>query len=275
MQNVLKIGEFAQVSQVSIATLRHYEKLGLFKPAVLDPDTGYRYYALDQMSYLNRILVLKELGFSLEQIAYLIKEGISLERMRGMFQLRQAQIQQMIETEQARLTRIAAHLYHIEQEGKMPTYEIVPKNVDQLFVASLRATVPVVGGIDHSFRKIEAYLRSHTIFPASPSLLLLYSRSVEREEGLYIDVEAAIPISNSPPDNEQITVRTLAGGLMASTIHTGQDLFLGMAHASLYRWINDNGYRIVAPPRQIRLRHEEGLDPAEYITEVQFPIAGK
>jgi DNA-binding transcriptional MerR regulator len=52
-RTVLKIGEFARVGQVSIATLRHYEKAGLLKPAVLDPDTGYRYYSLDQLPRLN------------------------------------------------------------------------------------------------------------------------------------------------------------------------------------------------------------------------------
>jgi len=70
-RTVLKIGEFARVNQVSIATLRHYEKSGLLKPLELDPDTGYRYYSLDQLPRLNRILALKELGFSLEQIAQL------------------------------------------------------------------------------------------------------------------------------------------------------------------------------------------------------------
>lgn len=47
-KRMLKIGEFAQVGQVSIATLRHYDQLGLLKPSSLDPDSGYRYYSLDQ-----------------------------------------------------------------------------------------------------------------------------------------------------------------------------------------------------------------------------------
>ena len=65
----LKIGEFARVGQVTIATLRHYDQCSLLKPNTLDPETGYRYYTLDQLARLNRILALKELGFPLEQIA--------------------------------------------------------------------------------------------------------------------------------------------------------------------------------------------------------------
>ncbi|MDQ2904187.1 MAG: MerR family transcriptional regulator [Ktedonobacteraceae bacterium] len=60
---LFRIGEFARVGQVSVATLRHYEKFGLLTPHTLDPDSGYRYYTLDQLARLHRILALKELGF--------------------------------------------------------------------------------------------------------------------------------------------------------------------------------------------------------------------
>src|SRR5215467_16015235 len=98
-RSVLKIGEFARVGEVSIATLRHYDQCGLLKPNAQDPDTGYRYYSLDQLPRLNRILALKELGFSLEQIAHLLEEGLSLEQLQGMFKLKQAQTQHVIDIE--------------------------------------------------------------------------------------------------------------------------------------------------------------------------------
>src|SRR5258708_15566586 len=131
---ILKIGEFARVGQVSIATLRYYDQYGLLKPNALDPDTGYRYYSLDQLPRLNRILALKELDFPLEQIARLLEEDLSLEQLRGMFTLKQAQTQQLINTEQARLTRLAARIRQIEQEGKMPTYDVILKQVNPLLV---------------------------------------------------------------------------------------------------------------------------------------------
>ena len=65
---MLKIGEFSRLAQVSTKTLRHYDQCGLFRPAWIDRFTGYRYYTLSQLPQLNRILTLKDLGFSLEQI---------------------------------------------------------------------------------------------------------------------------------------------------------------------------------------------------------------
>ena len=61
------------LAQTSVRMLRHYDKLGLLEPSYTDKFTGYRYYTLQQLPRLNRILALKELGFSLDQIARLLR----------------------------------------------------------------------------------------------------------------------------------------------------------------------------------------------------------
>ena len=271
---MLKIGEFAHIGQVSIATLRHYDQYGLLKPAVLDQETGYRYYTLDQLPRLNRILALKDLGFPLEQITQLLENDLSFEQLQGMFKLQQAQTQRMIDTEQARLARIAARLCQIEQEGKMPIYEVLLKQVDDLHIASIRATIPLPlqSNIQRLYGILHAYLDQQHMSHTQPSILLLHSRSEQRDDGLYIDAEAAIPLSTMLSGNEQIGVRTLPGGLIASTVHTGDDLSTGQAHAALYRWMKDNAYRIIAPPRQVHLQRGEHMRADQYVTEVQFPV---
>ncbi len=238
----------------------------------LDPETGYRYYTLDQLPRLNRILALKDLGFPLEQIAQFIENDLSLDQLQGMFKLKQAQTQQMIDTEQARLTRIAARLNQIEQEGKMPVYEVLLKEVVATRIASIREIVPLPGGFKRLYAIINAYLDQHHVQHMQPPLLLLHSRSVQRDDGLYIDAEAAIPLSTELPGNEQISIRTLPAGLMASTIHTGNDLSLGQAYAALYRWIKNNDYKVISPPRLVYLQRGEQMPPDQYVTEVQFPV---
>ena len=64
----LKIGEFSQMMQVTIKTLRHYEQKGLLLPDEVDEWTGYRYYSIDQMQKLQSIRDLQRLGFSLDEI---------------------------------------------------------------------------------------------------------------------------------------------------------------------------------------------------------------
>ena len=268
----LKIGEFARVGQVSIATLRHYDQCGLLKPNALDPDTGYRYYSLDQLARLNRILALKDLGFPLEQITRLLEEDLSMDQLRGMFTLKQAQTQHLIDTEQARLRRIAARLRQIEQEGIMPAYEVILKQVDPLLVASIRAIIPMGEDLGQSFATIDTYLDQQSVQHAQPVILLLHSRYEWHDDGMAIDVETAVPLPTALPGNEQISIRTLPGGLMACTVHIGDDLSIGRAHAALSRWVKDNGYQIIGPPRQVHLQRAEHLDPGQYVTEMQIPV---
>jgi DNA-binding transcriptional MerR regulator len=273
--NMLKIGEFARIGQVSIVTLRHYDQCGLLKPSALDPNTGYRYYSLDQLSRLHRIVALKDLGFPLEQIAQLLEDDLSLEQLKGMFKLKQAQIQQSIDLEQARLRHIAARLRQIEQEGTMSVYDVRLKQVEPLLVATVRKLFSPEDDLRQPYETISAYLDQqgieHAQYPQS-DMQLWHSRYELHDEGIYADIEIAVPLSTSLPDNEQITVRTLPGGLMACIVHTGHPLSLGPAWMTLRRWIQDNEYRYAGPPRYLHLQHTEHLEPGQYVTEVQVPV---
>jgi DNA-binding transcriptional MerR regulator len=95
--------------------LRHYARLGLLKPLWTDRFTGYRYYSREQLSRLNRIMALKDLSFTLEQIGQVLPEEMSLDELRGMLRLKQAELAQHIRETQARLVRIEERLRRIEQ----------------------------------------------------------------------------------------------------------------------------------------------------------------
>ena len=271
---MLKIGEFARIGQVSVATLRHYEKSGLLKPIALDYDTGYRYYSLDQLPRLNRILALKDLGFSLEQIARLLEENLDLSQLRGMFTLKQAQTQQLIDTERARLARIAARLQQIEQEGIMPTYDVRLKEVEPMLAASVRELIPLGEKLGRSYTKLTAYLGQQHVQHAELFMLLLHSRYEWHDDSLAIDVETVVPVSTVLPDSEEVSTRTLPGGWVVSTVHTGSDLSFGQAFLALHGWVQENGYQVAGGPRLVYLQRREDLDISQYVTEVQIPVTG-
>ena len=73
---MLKIEDLARIAQVSIKTLRYYARLGLLRPAWIDRFTGYRYDQPEQLARLHRILALKDLGLSLEQIRQLLARDL-------------------------------------------------------------------------------------------------------------------------------------------------------------------------------------------------------
>src|SRR5512147_2593801 len=139
---MIRIGDFSKLSRVSVKALRYYDEMGLLKPVSVDRFTGYRLYEYSQLSDLNRILALKELGFSLEEIGRLLGDGLSLEQMRGMLKLRETEARQRLREEAERLERIESQLRQIEQEEAMSRYDVVIKNTDEIKIASVRDVVP-------------------------------------------------------------------------------------------------------------------------------------
>src|SRR5512138_787021 len=132
---MFRIGEFSQIARVTIDTLRHYDELGLLKPAKVDPFTGYRYYSARQLMPLNRILALKEVGFSLEEIARILREQLTGEQLRGMLKAQFVRAESDILSAQLRQERILARLHSLESEETMPAYEVTLKPVEKQTVA--------------------------------------------------------------------------------------------------------------------------------------------
>ncbi len=76
-----QIGQFSKIFRITPKTLRHYDEIGLFKPARNDSFTGYRYYSSEQFSQLNTILALKDMGLSLPEIKRIINHPERIEQL--------------------------------------------------------------------------------------------------------------------------------------------------------------------------------------------------
>ncbi|MCU0534656.1 MAG: MerR family transcriptional regulator [Hydrococcus sp. Prado102] len=271
---MLKISDFAQLSRISSKTLRLYDRMGLLKPAAIDNFTGYRYYSTAQLPRLNRILVLKELGFSLEQIVRLLDENISLDEIRGMLRLKQFEIQQRLEEDRIRLMRIEMRLQEIEQEGKMPEYEIVLKSVESQLVATALGVIPNYqdcGEIfDRLFDRAYEYVYRHGIKKVGCGIAIYHDTRLRDRD---IPVEAAAPIYEKIKSDEQVWVYELPGiEKMACAIHRGSFATLGQAYNALLGWVEKNGYQIVGSTREVYLQYERGGNQSQYVTEVQVPV---
>ena len=137
---MFSIGEFARLGGVSVRTLRHYDEIGLLRPATVDPDTGYRGYTADQLGPLNRIVALKELGLSLAEAGRLLA-GITVDELRGMLILRRAQLERELDVHRNQLLGVEARLRYIAREGAMPADDIVVKTIPATGVVVDRKSV--------------------------------------------------------------------------------------------------------------------------------------
>src|SRR5262245_57914381 len=103
---MFRIGDFSRLSQVSVKALRFYDEVGLLKPTFVDRATGYRYYSANLLLRLNRILVFKELGFSLDEIAMLLAGEPPVDQMQTMLRDKRADLKHRIDRAQAQLAQV-------------------------------------------------------------------------------------------------------------------------------------------------------------------------
>ena len=271
---MLKIRDFARLAEVSMTTLRYYDEIGLLKPIYVDPETGYRFYTMDQLPHLHRILALKELGLGLTQIIEILDEGISPEALQGMLRLRKAQLQQHMQAEQEQLVRLDARLLSLEQGSCLPVYEVVLKAVKPITGVSLHLTTTDLAYQAGESDAIGAILKHYGVKPID-SLLVLHAES--EDENILSSLEMVAPVERK--DTSALITRS-EGRLkmcelptvpqMASTFHHGPPSLVMPAYQALGVWMENNAYTIVGPRRKICLRWGDHLDDA--LIEIQFPV---
>jgi DNA-binding transcriptional MerR regulator len=268
------IGEFARHGRVSVRMLRHYDSTGLLRPARVDPASGYRFYAAGQLARLNRIIALKDLGFSLDQVRAMLDDQVSAEQLRGMLRLRQAELQSRLTADTARLAQVEARLQIIEREGTMPTDDIQVKRIPAVRVAELSATAASLepAAITPVIRPLYAELGSRLgqarLTPAGPAIAYYE----DGPDGDSVVVHATLPVNAEPGDGHDFAIVDLPAIQQAATVvHRGSMDNVMATLQVLAGWIEDNGYRASGYPREFYLECPE--DTAQWVTELQEPIA--
>lgn len=281
---MFKIGDFSKLAQVSVKTLRYYAQLGLLEPVWVDRFSGYRYYTLEQLPRLNRILALKDLGFSLEQIQHMLRQDLAASELRGMLRLKQAELEQQLQDEQMRLSRIQARLRQIDQEGRLPVYDVVLKQIAPQRVVGLREVVADIFQVQGLFARLQNTLgaygtgqdvrRAPLVAPMAMPLAIYYDADYHERD---IDVEAALPVASHLPVSDRLVLHELpAVESMACAVHPGGPDGLADASRLLLTWVEENGYRIAGPSRDVYLQSALLGEPVESpVAEVQLPVQKK
>lgn len=281
---MFRIGEFSRFSRVSVKMLRHYDALGLLTPARVDPRNNYRYYSAGQLPRLQRIVALKDLGFSLDQIGVILDGELSLEQLRRMLTLRRAELAQQMRETEAQITQTEARLMQLEQAQTAPRYDVVLRAVSPQQMAGIRQPLTVDGEtVPALFEELEAYVAQHKARAPLPPLMLYHDAEFPEEAE---DVEVLVPVHKALPQNNRVTLRELPGHeQMACLVHTGRYEGLPHAFSVLLRWIEANQLAVVGPTRELYLRFGADQEAytlpdvyvtendAEFVTELQIPVA--
>ncbi|MFH9751710.1 MerR family transcriptional regulator [Streptomyces griseus] len=270
------IGDFARYGRVSPRMLRHYDAIGLLHPDRTDPATGYRRYGAAQLGRLNRIIALKDLGFTLQQVGAVLDEQVGPEELRGMLRLRRAELAEAVAAASTRLARVEARLRSIESEGRMPADDVVIKTVPAVRVAELTGTAasyqpedigPVIGPL---YERLFPLLEGAGLRPTGPGIARYEDAP---GGGGAITVHAGVTVSAPAGAVGETGVRVveLPPFEAATIVHRGaMDDVLPTAH-TLARWLDANGYRSTGYTREVNL--ECPADRSAWVTELQEPVA--
>ncbi len=281
-QGMYKIGDFSQLGQVSVRMLRHYDKLNLLKPGRVDDWTGYRYYTLDQLPRLHRIMALKDLGLSLEQVGQLLDDPHSDGRLQTMLRERQQAIAQQVAEEQARLARVSARLQQIEHLHDPIPYEVALKELPRHHVAAIREVVPHVSQMGEVRDRMLRYLYRRLVdygLEAGMELAVYHLRAYTETD---IDMSLAVetpPGTQLPAAETVLQAYHLPGApLAASIVYKGSMWHIPDVVVGLYRWLGMNGYASAGAYREVHLFGREldlfaGDRPEEAVFEILVPVA--
>lgn len=258
------ISEFARLGQVSVRMLRHYDAIGLLSPDRVESGSGYRSYSPDQLHVLNRIVALKDLGFTLEQVGRMLHDHLDVGELRGMLRLRRAELEHQARAVETRLAAVEIRLRMIEKEATM-SQDYVVKTVAATRLVARTATVDpdrLGEHIEPMFDAVGAALRHICGSLSTP--IATYS---ETETGM--DVAAGYAYAGPPPEDTEAI--ELPEAIAVCGVHLGPMKRIQESWQDLHRWVVNNGYNFAGPSREFYVRAESD-DQADWVIELQQPV---
>jgi DNA-binding transcriptional MerR regulator len=291
---MLRIGDFASLTGVTIETLRHYDRIDLFKPSFTDPATNHRFYTLEQLPSMYRILALKRLGLSLAEIEHLLQKPLSDEEIRGMLRLREAELAAAIDEQQQQLTELRSWMKAIESQQFPATYNVVVRPIEARRVALLPITRQQGPTMLAVFRHLQGQLEERGVKRGNP--LTVYDLST-RQAGKAEDSRFLFKLSDggdlyyrdiptiqryaafvlesplAPDESHPFELMTLPEDpQVATVIHQGSVPDGLAATLALAAWIQANGYLVLTRVYEVFRRFVEHKHHPDNMVELQFPI---
>lgn len=268
------IGEFAAFGRVSVRMLRHYDAVGLLRPARVDERSGYRFYSNAQLRDLLRIVELRGLGCGLDEIAVVLEADDEREVMRDLLVRRAAELEASVAADRARLARIGERLRILEGEHTMSA-PIEYRPIEAVTVYAVEGRAPGAGPenvspvIDPLLERLTGSLRAAGRELIEPGIFWYDDIEGSEELGVHVSFTA----DPQPQAGEGYDVVELPAVPLAAVVtHRGDMPSIGESYDLLMNGLIDDGYRMVGPCREVYLEADDDLPQSQWVTELQVPV---
>lgn len=267
----LKIGEFSQLMQVTVKTLRHYESKGLLMPEQVDEWTGYRYYGLNQMQRLNDIRQMQGLGFSLEEIKELLEDELhtpTVEQLEAKLEATELQLK-LLSQRYDRLVMLRDSRKNIKT---MEKFKI--QSLPEIIVASHREVIPNYDALGPlCYMKIGPAMQAAGCKCTSPGYCFTIDHNKEYKTE-NVDIEYCEQIEELLPDTPFLTFKKLpAIDNVLCVKHIGPYDRFYETFTEAVSYLESKNMRIAGDPR---FSYIDGAwnqeDPEKWVSVIQIPV---
>ena len=268
------IGEFSRLGAISIRMLRHYDEIGLLNPARVDPVTGYREYSIAQLRDLNRIVALRELGFSLAETRRLLS-GITVAELQGMLLLRRSELERQLEADRLSMARVEARLRAIEKEDELADDIVLKFAVTQRLLAVERL-IPgfgpenIVPVLNPAYDELRGVVERMGLTP-DRVYLSCYETSADpdRQTTMFVGTPVPDEVTEALAPAEIVLLPAVD---VASCVRQGttREVWPRIVH-DVMAWIEEHGYEHVGPGRDYYLEINDA-EPGKQVFEIQAPL---
>lgn len=272
---MLKIGVFSKLSRISIRMLRHYDEIGLLRPAQVDTLTGYRYYDESQLVWAGRIQALKSMGFGLPGLREIMEQYSNAGELENFLVIRRQELEIQEIQVRERLRLLDSTIQWLRKDGNIMGYDVSLKVVPELYVASVRQVIPGYADEGMLWKILMEETASLSMQDGSPCYSIALFHDGEFKEG-NVDVEVQRSVSGTYKDTAHVKFKKVPPVQIASATYEGNYDQIGQVNEAVARWVTDNGYEFDGLSFNIyHVSPGETKNPEEYVTEVCYPVKKK
>ncbi|MFI9591408.1 MerR family transcriptional regulator [Nonomuraea sp. NPDC052265] len=259
-EELLPIGQFARLARLSVKRLRHYDELGLLRPAYVDAGTGYRYYRAGQAREALSIGLLRSLDVPLPVVGRVLSgETGALESVRV-----------SLEAELARRRRTLASLERVLAQG-LPEPEVAlvresgwraafvgerAAGLEDVGRATSAAVARLVGGLPAAWGPV----RLVGLFPV--------------DVGEVVEVRVALLLDGEAEPGGGVEVGVLPGGLFARATHVGSYDQISLTVHAVLAWCAERGLAVSGALREVYVSDPACTPAEELVTHLLVPVRG-
>lgn len=266
---MMRIGEFSTLAKITVKTLRFYDEIGLFKPSFVD-DNGYRYYSIDQLGDLQKIISLREIDMPIDEIKSIMSGADIVVRMNN----RLKELENELQRNRQNISLVKKYLARAKKGDFMKDYQAKKITIAKCVVYYKHGVIDSMADMFPFILAAGEEVRANnpTLKCASPEYCFVTYGAEEYKEK-DVELEYAEAVEGFGKESENIKFKEMPETQAISVMHKGSYSKLGEAYAFAIDYVKQHGYEIAAPIREVYINgcwDKETED--EYLTEIQVPV---